>query len=55
MISKPDLLHKFPEGKDFQRSLKKAEQGIWQRRFGEYVIRDEGDYERHIDTSTTIP
>jgi len=23
--------------------------GIWQRRFWEHVIRDEGDYERHVD------
>jgi putative transposase len=42
MISKHDLPHKFPKGRGFQR-------GIWQRRFGEQVIRDERDYERHVD------
>jgi putative transposase len=31
------------------RRVKKGERGIWQRRFWEHVIRDEGDYERHID------
>ena len=29
--------------------LKKGERGIWPRRFGEHAIRDEGDYERHVD------
>jgi putative transposase len=29
--------------------LKKGERGIWQRRFWEHVIRNEGDYERHVD------
>jgi putative transposase len=31
------------------RRLKKGERGIWQRRFWEHVIRDEVDYERHVD------
>jgi putative transposase len=31
------------------RRLKKGERGIWQRRFWEHVIRDESDYERHVD------
>jgi putative transposase len=31
------------------RRLKKGERGIWQRRFWEHVIRDERDYERHMD------
>jgi putative transposase len=31
------------------RRLKKQERGIWQRRFWEHVIRDERDYERHMD------
>jgi putative transposase len=31
------------------RRLQKGERGIWQRRFWEHVIRDEGDYERHVD------
>jgi putative transposase len=33
------------------RRVKKGERGIWQRRFLEHVIRDEGDYERHINYS----
>ena len=28
---------------------KKGERGIWQRRFWEHVIRDETDFERHVD------
>ena len=31
------------------RRLKKGERGIWQRRFCEHAICDEGDYERHVD------
>ncbi|MCR4347182.1 MAG: transposase [Sulfuricaulis sp.] len=27
----------------------KGERGIWQRRFWEHLIRDEGDYARHLD------
>ena len=27
----------------------KGERGIWQRRFWEHLIRDEGDYARHVD------
>jgi putative transposase len=29
--------------------LKKKEQAIWQRRFWEHQIRDERDFERHVD------
>jgi len=32
-----------------ERRRKKGERGIWQRRFWEHAIRDEGDYERHVD------
>jgi len=28
---------------------RKAEQAIWQRRFWEHQIRDEGDFRRHVD------
>ena len=28
---------------------KKGERGIWQRRFWEHLIRDDKDYERHVD------
>ena len=27
----------------------KGERGIWQRRYWEHMIRDEGDYARHVD------
>src|SRR3974390_1446199 len=27
----------------------KAERGIWQRRYWEHTLRDEGDFERHVD------
>ena len=29
--------------------IKKKERGIWQRRFWEHVIRDERDYNNHVD------
>ncbi len=29
--------------------IKKGERGIWQRRYWEHLIRDEGDYARHMD------
>jgi putative transposase len=29
--------------------LARGERGIWQRRFWEHAIRDEGDWQRHID------
>ena len=31
------------------RRRKKGERGIWQRRFWEHMIRDERDFERHVD------
>jgi len=41
---------KIPKGEKLsERRLKKGERGIWQRRFWEHVIRDERDYERHVD------
>ncbi len=29
--------------------IKRGEWGIWQRRYWEHVIRDEDDFERHVD------
>jgi putative transposase len=41
---------RIPEGERLSpQRLKKGERGIWQRRFWEHVIRDERDYERHVD------
>jgi putative transposase len=31
------------------RRWQRGERGIWQRGFWEHVIRDEGDYERHVN------
>ncbi|NGY04896.1 REP-associated tyrosine transposase [Solimonas terrae] len=31
------------------RRQKKGERGIWQRRFWEHAIRDEADFDRHVD------
>jgi putative transposase len=31
------------------RGMQKGERGLWQRRFWGHIIRDEGDYERHVD------
>ncbi len=41
---------RIPKGEKLsERRMKKGERGIWQRRFWEHVIRDEGDYARHVD------
>lgn len=38
------------EGERISRSRRcKGERGIWQRRYWEYMIRDEPDYRRHLD------
>jgi putative transposase len=29
--------------------IEKGERGLWQRRYWEHLIRDERDYERHVD------
>jgi putative transposase len=29
--------------------IKKGERGIWQRRYWEHLVRDERDFERHVD------
>jgi putative transposase len=33
----------------FSRQIPKYERGIWQRRYWEHLIRDEHDYEKHVD------
>lgn len=33
---------------------KKAERGIWQRCYWEHLIRDDKDFERHVNTSISI-
>ncbi|MCL4108017.1 UNVERIFIED_CONTAM: hypothetical protein GTU68_017045 [Idotea baltica] len=62
MVVPPDHLHlliTLPEGdSDFstpktenikKSRIAKQERGIWQRRFWEHFIRDETDFERHVD------
>ncbi len=34
---------------DASRALRRRESSIWQRRFWEHQIRDETDFERHMD------
>ncbi|MBL3529442.1 MAG: transposase, partial [gamma proteobacterium endosymbiont of Lamellibrachia anaximandri] len=29
--------------------IKRGERGIWQRRYWEHLIRDDQDYQRHVD------
>ncbi len=35
--------------------VKRGERGVWQRRFWEHQIRDDGDYVRHVDYIHWIP
>ncbi len=32
-----------------QSRLKRRERGLWQRRFWEHLLRDQGDFNRHVD------
>jgi putative transposase len=39
-----------PPGERCSRSrIKRGERGIWQRRYWEHLIRDDRDYQRHVD------
>ena len=39
-----------PPGEKCSRSrMKRGERGIWQRRYWEHMIRDDRDYQRHVD------
>jgi len=39
-----------PSGESRSRSrIKRGERGVWQRRYWEHLIRDERDYQRHVD------
>jgi putative transposase len=47
---KARFARQIPEGEHLSaRRLKKGERGIWQRRFWEHMIRDENDFQRHVD------
>ena len=40
----------FPKGERRSASrIKRGERGIWQRRFWEHLIRDDENYQRHVD------
>src|SRR3989344_4781050 len=50
MLIKIGFSRRLPAGERRNRSRAvKGERGIWQRRFWEHLIRDEKDYERHVD------
>jgi len=47
---KAHFAHRIAQGERLsERRLKKGERGVWQRRFWEHLIRDELDFERHVD------
>jgi putative transposase len=49
-IFKSGVSRGFPAGRQRSPSkLAKREKGIWQRRYWEHAIRDEEDFERHVD------
>lgn len=49
-LIKAGFSRSLPAGERLSRSCrKKAERGIWQRRYWEHVIRDDEDYRRHMD------
>lgn len=49
-LIKADFSRELPATEYISKSRRqKGERGIWQRRFWEYVIRDDNDFQRHID------
>ncbi len=50
MLIKAGFSRQIPQRERINDSRKaKGERGIWQRRYWEHLIRDERDYERHVD------
>jgi len=50
MLIKSGFARRVPAGEYHNQSrTAKGERGIWQRRFWEHWLRDENDYERHVD------
>ncbi|MBL1459160.1 MAG: transposase [Methylophaga sp.] len=50
MLIKTAFSRALPKHENINQSRKsKRERGIWQRRYWEHLIRDELDYERHVD------
>ncbi len=49
-LIKSAFSHRLPTGERVSASRAgKAERGIWQRRYWEHTLRDEGDFARHVD------
>ena len=49
-LSKAAFSRRLPPSEPVSASrLRKHERGIWQRRYWEHTLRDEGDFARHID------
>lgn len=50
MLIKSDFSRQIPKIENIKESRSsKRERGIWQRRYWEHLIRDENDFERHVD------
>ncbi|MFK5894470.1 MAG: transposase [Pseudomonadota bacterium] len=50
MLIKSGFSRKIPKDEKINLSrMRKRERGIWQRRYWEHFIRDEKDYESHVD------
>ncbi len=50
LLIKAGFSRQLPKLEDISESrVKKGERGIWQRRYWEHCIRDENDFNRHVD------
>ncbi len=50
MLIKSGFSRQIPKRERINKSRRtKGERGIWQRRYWEHLIRDEHDYEKHVD------
>jgi putative transposase len=54
-LIKAEFSRRIPASPARSRSkMARREKGIWQRRYWEHMIRDDDDFSRHMDYSTTI-
>ena len=50
MLIKQGFSRRVPAGERISASrASKGERGLWQRRYWEHLIRDDADFERHVD------
>ena len=50
MLIKAGFSRQLPKNERINKSrIKKGERGIWQRRYWEHLIRDENDYQNHVN------